>query len=197
MADEEQITREWLESIRWPTGPVCVHCGAASAIYRLRRKPGSGIRPGVWKCGSCRKQFTVTVNTIFEETRLALSHWLRAIRLECGTPDGVTARQLADWLDIAAKTAGGILKKIRYAAAERGRGVLPRDSILEAAAHEGRRSLYPLSFEESVSLLLRVRPARKHPDALERRLLEMEIARRKRESDRRPAQFTARKMPIE
>lgn len=185
MGDEEQAARNWLESVRWPTGPVCMHCGNAEVIYRLRTRPGTGTRHGLWKCGRCRKQFTVTVDTILEETRLALSQWLRAIRLECGTPGGTTARQMAALLGITAKTARAILKKIRYAVAESLPAAPSRNSILGTGAHQGKAGLYPLSFEASVGLLLSVRPVRKHPDALARRLSELEAVRPKREAAKR------------
>ena len=57
----EDAAREFLEKIFWPDGAVCPHCGVLGESYRLTAKSESknGVRPGVWKCGACRKQFTV------------------------------------------------------------------------------------------------------------------------------------------
>ncbi|MBK5294517.1 MAG: transposase [Acidobacteriia bacterium] len=179
MVGDEETARALLESIRWPAGPVCAHCGGTEKIYRLRRRPGSGIRTGLWKCGHCRKQFTVTGNTIFEGTHLALHKWLGAIRLVCTLQDGATARQLADSLGITTKTARGILKKIHDAVTHALPVARPQDSILRQMAYKRKGSLYPISLNAAVDVLLKVQPARKHPDALERRVAEMEAARRR------------------
>jgi len=59
----EDSAREFIEKLRWPKGAVCPHCGVIGESYRLTAKPESKhpVRPGVWKCGACRKQFfTVT-----------------------------------------------------------------------------------------------------------------------------------------
>jgi transposase-like protein len=65
--DADALT--YLESMLWPDGPVCPRCGAADRIYTLR---GKSTRPGVRKCGHCRKPFTVTVGTIFESSHVPL-----------------------------------------------------------------------------------------------------------------------------
>src|SRR5260370_18251693 len=70
--------RTLLESLRWPNGPVCPHCkndGNEKAIYKLNSKAGSSTRAGVHKCGACRKQFTVTVGTIFEDSHVLIATW--------------------------------------------------------------------------------------------------------------------------
>lgn len=73
---EPEQARAYLEDLRWPHGPVCPHCGAMDNARRTK----SG-RPGLWSCLACRKQFTVTVGTAFEGSRLALDKWLLAIHL--------------------------------------------------------------------------------------------------------------------
>ena len=65
---DEDKAREFLEKLRWPDGPVCPHCGELDNAYRLEpklSKKDKHVRKGVWKCGGCREQFTVTVGTIF------------------------------------------------------------------------------------------------------------------------------------
>jgi transposase-like protein len=78
---DEEKAREYIEKLRWPDGPVCPHCGEINNAYRLTpqdSKKGKHVRPGVWKCGGCREQFTVTVGTIFEDSHIPLSKWLLA-----------------------------------------------------------------------------------------------------------------------
>src|SRR5580704_19257876 len=72
---DEDKARELLESLLWPNGPVCPHCKnhKEKAIYKLTPKEGSKTRKGVCKCGACRKQFTVTVGTVFEASHIKIS----------------------------------------------------------------------------------------------------------------------------
>lgn len=66
---DENAAREYLEGIRWPNGPVCPHCGGTERNSRLQ---GESHRPGLLFCGDCRTQFTVTVGTVFERSKVPL-----------------------------------------------------------------------------------------------------------------------------
>ena len=92
----EDTAREYLESQLWPSGPFCPHCGVTENIYKMESKPDSKhqLRKGVYKCGGCRKQFTVTVGTIFEDSHIPLHKWLLGIHLMCSSKKGVSALQL-------------------------------------------------------------------------------------------------------
>src|SRR5438477_12811372 len=74
---EEEKARHFLESKQWPNGPVCPHCSCRE-VYTLTPKAESAspVRAGVYKCKACRKQFTVRIGTIFEESKIPLSKWL-------------------------------------------------------------------------------------------------------------------------
>ena len=111
---DDAEARAYLESMRWPDGPICPHCGA-DRPYRLNPKPGSKTRKGVLKCRSCRKQFTVTVGTIFEDSHIPLHKWLMAIHLLCASKKGMSAHQLHRMLGIAYKSAWFMAHRIRYA----------------------------------------------------------------------------------
>src|SRR2546425_2321170 len=76
----EDKARELLESLRWPQGARCPHCKAKEP-YALTPKPTSTRpgRKGLYKCRECRKQFTVTVGTVFEDSHIPISKWLMAI----------------------------------------------------------------------------------------------------------------------
>jgi transposase-like protein len=111
---DEDSARELLEKLRWQGGVICPHCDAERA-YKIVPKEGSKTRKGLWKCAICRKQFTVTVGTIFEGSRIPISKWLMAIHLICSSKKGVSALQLSRNLDLTYKTAWFMAHRIRYA----------------------------------------------------------------------------------
>lgn len=109
--------REFLESLRWPDGPICPHCGELNNAYRLEAKSNSKrpVRKGVWKCGGCREQFTVTVSTIFADSHIPLNKWLMAIHLLCSSKKGMSAHQIHRMLGVTYKSAWFMMHRIRYA----------------------------------------------------------------------------------
>ena len=117
----EDKAREFLERLRWPDGPVCPHCGELDNAYRLEPKPskkGTHVRKGVWKCGGCREQFTVTVGTIFEDSHIPLSKWLLAYHLLCASKKGMSAHQLHRMLKVTYRSAWFMAHRIRYTMAQ-------------------------------------------------------------------------------
>ena len=114
---DEGAARELLETIRWPDGSVCPHCGVIGGAYKLTPKPDSKrpVREGVYKCKDCRKQFTITVGTIFEGSRIPLHKWLMAIYLMCSSKKGISAHQLHRTLDITYKSAWFMAHRVREA----------------------------------------------------------------------------------
>ena len=117
---DEHQAREMLESIRWPDGIICPKCGSDKGAYKLKSKPESKhkIRPGVYKCRACRKKFTVTVGTIFEDSHIPLNKWLIAIYLMNASKKGISAHQLHRMLDITYKAAWFMCHRIRFAMTE-------------------------------------------------------------------------------
>src|SRR5882724_9648409 len=107
--------REFIENLRWPDGAVCPHCGCKTA-YKLKAKAGSKkpVRPGVYKCKECQQQFTVTVNTIFEDSHIPLNKWLLAIHLLCASKKGMSAHQLHRMLGVTYKSAWFMAHRVRY-----------------------------------------------------------------------------------
>jgi transposase-like protein len=117
---DEDKARELLESVRWPNGVACPHCGSVK-VYRLEAKPDSKKpgRKGLWKCGDCRKQFTVTVGTIFEGSHIPLNKWVIAIYIMCASKKGVSALQLKRMMEpISYKSAWFMCHRIRHAMTE-------------------------------------------------------------------------------
>lgn len=109
---DAEKAREHLENLRWPNGPFCPHCGGTDKIYAYK---GKAHRPGVYKCGSCRKQFTVTVGTLFERSKVPLNLWLMAVYLMCSSKKGISSHQLHRMLDVTYKTAWFMTHRIREA----------------------------------------------------------------------------------
>jgi transposase-like protein len=108
----EEVAYAKLESIVWPHGPVCPHCGT---IERMKRMGGAATRPGLYKCYACRKQSRVTVGTVFESSHVKLHAWLQAVYLMCSTKKGISSNQLARVLDVTIKTGWFISQRIREA----------------------------------------------------------------------------------
>ena len=104
--------REYLENLRWANGVVCPHCGVIGAHYKLQ---GKATRPGVYKCFACADQFTVTVGTVFERSKIALNVWLQAVHLMCASKKGISAKQLERMLGVTYKTAWFMSHRIREA----------------------------------------------------------------------------------
>lgn len=113
--------REYLEALRWPNGPVCPHCGSVGSHYRLE---GESHRAGLIKCVDCREQFTVTVGTVFERSKIALNVWLQAVFLLCSSKKGMSAKQLERMLGVTYKTAWFMAHRIREAMASSPSGLL-------------------------------------------------------------------------
>src|SRR5579863_7939803 len=114
---DEDKARAFLETQRWPEGPICPHCGVVNNAYRLTSKPSkkdTHVRKGVWKCGGCREQFTVTVGTIFEDSKIPLSKWLLAYHLLCSSKKGMSAHQLHRMLKVTYRSAWFMAHRIRY-----------------------------------------------------------------------------------
>ena len=104
--------REYLEAQRWPTGPYCPHCGEAEDLRALE---GKSHRPGLYQCNACRKQFTVTVGTVFERSKVPLNKWLLATYLLSSSKKGMSAHQLHRTLGVTYKTAWFMAHRIREA----------------------------------------------------------------------------------
>jgi transposase-like protein len=113
--------RTLLEKLLWPNGPVCPHCkntsNAAKGVYPLTpkatsKRPG---RKGLYFCGACRKQFTVTVGTVFESSHIPIHKWLMALFLISSSKKGMSAHQIHRMLKVTYKTAWFMCHRIRFA----------------------------------------------------------------------------------
>ena len=101
------IATDYVAKLRWPNGPVCPRCGATKYSYLTTRR--------IWKCKACKRQYSVKVGTIFEDSPLGLDKWLPAIWLAVNSKNGISSHELARSLGITQKSAWFMLHRIRLA----------------------------------------------------------------------------------
>jgi transposase-like protein len=113
---DENKAREALEAVRWPHGPYCPHCGNLdpTTIAKVEGKKHSH-RPGLYYCNACKGQFTVTVGTVFERSKIPLSKWMLAAHLLNSSKKGMSSHQMHRMLGVTYKTAWFMTHRIREA----------------------------------------------------------------------------------
>lgn len=118
----EDAAREHLEALHWPMGPICPHCESKNAKRlppqrgrKTKAHPEGVIRKGLVQCNDCRQQFTVTVGTVFESSKVPLHKWLLANHLIVASKKGISAHQLHRMLGVTYKTAWFMAHRIREA----------------------------------------------------------------------------------
>lgn len=106
---DESYSFRLLVGLRWPDGVRCPHCGEEDPGYLETRQ--------IWKCRrpACRKQFSVRVNTLFEDSPIALGQWLSALWLVANQPGGISSYGLRETLGVTQKTGWLMLRRIRLA----------------------------------------------------------------------------------
>jgi transposase-like protein len=107
---DDEAARKHLEALLWPDGPICPHCGVINHAYATKK-------PGVYRCAEkeCRKDFTVTMKTVMERSKIALHKWLQAFHLMCSSKKGMSAHQLHRTLDLTYEAAWFMAHRIREA----------------------------------------------------------------------------------
>jgi transposase-like protein len=113
----DETAREYLEAICWPDGVVCPHCKNhdAKRIWKIQPNEQKKVRPGLYQCAECNKQFTVTVGTIFEDSHIPLRKWLIAWYLVSASKKGISSLQLQRILDLGSyRTALFMTHRIRH-----------------------------------------------------------------------------------
>jgi transposase-like protein len=137
---DADAAREYLEALHWPNGPVCPKCGSFDA-KRLpdqrgkasKRFPEGSVRKGLVQCNGCRQQFTVTVGTVFADSKVPLNKWLLAVHLLCASKKGISSHQLHRMLGVTYKTAWFMSHRIREAMIPTDNGPMGGDGgIVEA-----------------------------------------------------------------
>lgn len=117
----DEAARHFLEGIRWKNGVVCPHCNCndQAKFSAIKANPEKKVRAGLRWCSDCKKQFTVTVGTIFEDSHIPLKKWLIAWYLICSSKKGISSLQLQRILELGSyRTALFMAHRIRYALKE-------------------------------------------------------------------------------
>ncbi len=109
--------REYLEAQRWPNGPICPHCGNADPD-KIGTLKGKAHRPGLYQCNECREQFTVTIGSVMERSKIPLNKWLMAMLLMGVSKKGMSAHQIHRMLGITYQSAWFLCHRIRKAMAD-------------------------------------------------------------------------------
>lgn len=101
------VCTEFVANLRWPEGPTCPRCGSHEYSYLTTRR--------LWKCKPCKKQYSVKVGTIFEDSPLGLDKWLPAVWLAANSKNGISSHELGRALGVTQKSAWFMLHRIRLA----------------------------------------------------------------------------------
>jgi transposase-like protein len=106
---DPQVCIDFVAGLRWADGPVCPACGGKEHGYLTTRR--------LWKCKNreCRKQFSVKVGTIFEDSPIPLDKWLLSIWLIANSKNGISSHELGRSVGITQKSAWFVLHRIRLA----------------------------------------------------------------------------------
>jgi len=109
---DPEAAREHLERLLWPDGPICPHCEAVNQATLMK---GKSTRAGLYKCRNCEHPFSVTVGTLFEDSKVPLHKWVYAVHLYTATKKGFSAHQLHRTIGVTYKTAWFMAMRIREA----------------------------------------------------------------------------------
>ncbi len=109
---DADLARKHLEALRWPNGPVCPHC---AVVNKAKELSGKSHRPGLFKCYECGGHFTVTVGTVFADSKVPLNKWVLAAHLFASSKKGYSAHQLHRTIGVSYKTAWFMMHRLREA----------------------------------------------------------------------------------
>lgn len=118
----EASARAMLERVRWPSGVHCIFpdCGGAE-VYRIEvqgktLKTGRVVSPRyLFKCKACKRQFSVTKGTIFEDSHIPLRTWITVMYRMCSSKKGVSAHQIHREFGLSYESAWFMCHRVRYA----------------------------------------------------------------------------------
>jgi AcrR family transcriptional regulator/transposase-like protein len=170
--------RAALEALRWPDGPVCPHCGSTEKIASGH---GKSHRAGLYRCGKCARQFSVTVQTPLEGSKIPLNSWWRAAYLFASSSENVTVNRLRDEVGVTYKTAWFMTQRVRAVVSgkQTAAGIMAallthdqRPAVsrgpdkLPVTADSGRRSRNPKSTRQAILAVAATRLAKNGHEGL-------------------------------
>jgi len=113
---DERAAVEFMERQRWDDSPACPRCGDTD-VAQVRDAKGERSARYLWRCHGCKRQFTVRIGTVFEDSRIPLRHWCYAFWAACSSKKGVSALQVKRHTGLTYKSALFLLHRVRYAMA--------------------------------------------------------------------------------
>lgn len=159
----EEAARDYFETLRWPHGPVCPHCGNCDSgrIWKVTANASKKIRAGLFKCAECNDQFTVTIGTVMEDSHIPLNKWLIAFYIMCASKTQVSALQLQRQLELGSyRSAWFLCHRIRFSLvnavpADLLRGTVEADETYIGGRKRGKGRAYVGNKTAVVSLVER------------------------------------------
>jgi transposase-like protein len=119
----DEKARKHLESVLWKDGAVCPHCQCKdqAKFSAIAANPDKKVRAGLRFCSDCKSQFTVTISTVFEDSKIPLRKWLIAWYLICSSKKGISSLQLQRLLELGSyRTALFMAHRVRHALRDTG-----------------------------------------------------------------------------
>ena len=105
---DEEVAFEYMKAVRWPSGPVtCPRCGSEKNSFVSTRK--------IWHCTACKRQFSLRVGTIFEDSPIKYDKWICATWLIANAKNGISSYEIGRSLGVCQKTGWFMLQRIRLA----------------------------------------------------------------------------------
>lgn len=118
----ETAAVEFWERHRWGDCPGCVHCGSTNVYKMTDAKSGERNKRYLWRCRDCKKQYTVRVGMVLEDSRIPLSIWCYALWRSCTSKKGVSALEIQRQTGISYKSALFLMHRLKFAMAPTGGG---------------------------------------------------------------------------
>ncbi|MGH7130368.1 MAG: IS1595 family transposase [Phycisphaerales bacterium] len=113
--NDERLAVEFLEEQRWGDTPCCPRCGDTDVRKMVDAKTGERSRRFLWRCSGCKRQYTVRINSVYEDSRIPLRHWVFAFWAACASKKGVSALQVKRQTGLNYRSALFLMNRIRFA----------------------------------------------------------------------------------
>ena len=143
----EKAAVEFMEKQRWGDHAACPCCGSLDVYQMKDSKTGERQANYRWRCHDCKKQFTVRIGTVFEDSRIELRHWCFGFWRACTSKKGVSALEIHRQTGISYKSALFMLNRIRYAMSEQHEEKLKGDVEVDEIFIGGKPRHYHKSYK--------------------------------------------------